>query len=48
MEFILTYVIIGFCTVFGWNAGQKVWDKYIEPEINIEQPAIQHDTTRSK
>jgi hypothetical protein len=37
MEFILTYVFIGFFTVFGWNTGQKVWDKYVEPPI-IEQP----------
>jgi len=31
MEFILTYIAIGFFTVFGWNTGQNVWDKYIEP-----------------
>ena len=29
--FILEYLAIGFITVFGWNSGQVVWDKYIEP-----------------
>jgi hypothetical protein len=31
---------IGFVTVFGWNSGQKVWDKYVEPdktEMYIQQ-----------
>jgi hypothetical protein len=36
--FILEYLAIGFITVFGWNSGQVVWDKYIEPP-SIEQPA---------
>jgi hypothetical protein len=45
MEFILTYVAIGFFTVFGWNAGQKVWDKYVEPPA-IEQPAEKNDKTK--
>jgi len=45
MEFILTYVAIGFFTVFGWNAGQKVWDKYVEPPA-IEQPAIKNETSK--
>jgi len=45
---MLTYVVIGFFTVFGWNAGQKVWDKYVEPEIKIEKATVQHDTRRSE
>lgn len=39
MGFIGTYLVIGFLTVFGWNTGQKVWDKYIEPEIKLIEPA---------
>jgi hypothetical protein len=35
--FVLTYIAIGFITVFGWNTGQKVWDKYVEPETQQEQ-----------
>lgn len=38
MGFILTYIGIGFVTVFGWNSGQIVWDKYIEPTA-VEQAA---------
>ena len=29
--FVLTYFAIGFISVFGWNSGQIVWDKYVEP-----------------
>jgi hypothetical protein len=48
MEFILTYIAIGFLTVFGWNSGQKVWDKYIEPEVQ-QIEAVKNDTaTKSK
>jgi len=45
MGFILTYVAIGFCTVFGWNSGQKVWDKYIEPEVQ-QVEAVKNDTAK--
>jgi hypothetical protein len=47
MEFILTYIAIGFLTVFGWNSGQKVWDKYIEPEIQ-QVEVVKNDTTKTK
>jgi hypothetical protein len=47
MEFILTYIAIGFLTVFGWNSGQKVWDKYIEPEVQ-QIESVKNDTTKSK
>jgi Icc-related predicted phosphoesterase len=32
-------ILFGFFSVFGWNTGQKVWDKYIEPELktSVEQ-----------
>ena len=43
MEFILTYIAIGFFTVFGWNSGQKVWDKYIEPEVQ-QIEVLKNDT----
>lgn len=39
--FILEYLAIGFITVFGWNSGQIVWDKYVEPPA-AEQPADGH------
>jgi len=37
--FFLYWAAAGFCTVFGWDAGQNVWDRYIEPHVQIEQPA---------
>ena len=45
MEFILTYIAMGFLTVFGWNSGQKVWDKYIEPEVQ-QIEAVKNDTAK--
>jgi hypothetical protein len=45
MEFILTYIAIGFLTVFGWNSGQRVWDKYIEPEVQ-QIEAVKNDTAK--
>jgi hypothetical protein len=46
MEFILTYIAIGFFTVFGWNSGQKVWDNYVEaPKVKIEQ--VKTDTNEA-
>jgi len=44
--FILEYLAIGFITVFGWNSGQVIWDKYVEPASpGIEQSA---DFTKGK
>jgi len=40
--FALYFVGAGFFTVFGWNAGQIVWDKWIDPPA-IEQPAVKND-----
>jgi len=37
LELTLGSVIVGFFTVFGWNSGNLVWDKYIEPPV-VEQP----------
>lgn len=34
--FAIYFAAAGFFTVFGWNAGQIVWDKYVEPP-SIEQ-----------
>lgn len=48
MGFIATYLAIGFLSVFGWNTGQKVWDKYIEPEIQQEKSADLMNDKRSK
>ena len=30
---IWSALVFGFISVFGWNTGQKVWDKYVEPTI---------------
>ena len=43
---MLVYVAIGFFTVFGWNSGQKVWDKYVEPTF-FEQK-IDNSTTKDE
>jgi len=40
--FVLEYLAIGFITVFGWNSGQVVWDKYIDVPA-IEKQEVQHD-----
>lgn len=38
LELTLGSVIVGFFTVFGWNSGNLVWDKYIEPApVTVEQ-----------
>ena len=31
LELTVGSVIVGFFAVFGWNSGNIVWDKYIEP-----------------
>jgi hypothetical protein len=31
LELTVGSVIVGFFTVFGWNSGNLVWDKYIDP-----------------
>jgi hypothetical protein len=42
LELTLGSVIVGFFTVFGWNSGNLVWDKYIETTpVAVEQPAEQ-------
>lgn len=43
---ILYWAAAGFFTVFGWNAGQKVWDHYIEPPDIIEKTDKQSNTTK--
>ena len=30
-------VLFGFCSVFGWNTGQIVWDAKIDPDKKIEK-----------
>ena len=35
MEFIITWFAAGFVTFFGWTAGEKVYDRYVEPETEI-------------
>jgi hypothetical protein len=31
LELTIGSVVVGFFTVFGWNSGNIVWDRYIEP-----------------
>jgi len=31
LELTVGAVVAGFFTVFGWNYGNIVWDRYIEP-----------------
>jgi len=38
-------LVFGFFSVFGWNTGQKVWDKYIEPRTETHTPKEQKDDT---
>jgi hypothetical protein len=47
LELTLGSVIVGFFTVFGWNSGNLVWDKYIEPPA-VEQPATEVKTKERK
>jgi hypothetical protein len=42
LELTLGAVVAGFFTVFGWNYGNIVWDKYVEPPA-VEQPAAQNE-----
>ena len=30
-------VLFGFCSVFGWNTGQIIWDTKIDPDNKIEK-----------
>jgi len=46
LELTLGAVVAGFFTVFGWNYGNIVWDKYIEPEHKIE--AVHDERTKEK
>jgi hypothetical protein len=39
---IWSALVFGFFSVFGWNTGQKVWDKYVEP-TKLEQTEKQHE-----
>jgi len=47
LELTLGSVIVGFFTVFGWNSGNIVWDKYIEPPA-VEQPVADTKTKERK
>jgi hypothetical protein len=33
-------VLFGFCSVFGWNTGQIIWDTKIDPDKKIEKSII--------
>jgi len=39
LELTVGAIVAGFFTVFGWNAGNIVWDKYVEAP-SVEQPAV--------
>ena len=36
-EIIGAAVLFGFCSVFGWNTGQIIWDTKIDPDKKIEK-----------
>ena len=43
LELTIGSVVVGFFTVFGWNYGNIVWDRYIEPapvvqSVDAEEP----------
>jgi len=42
LELTVGAIVAGFFTVFGWNAGNIVWDKYVEPPA-VEQPVVTKD-----
>jgi hypothetical protein len=33
-------VLFGFCSVFGWNTGQIIWDTKIDPDKRIEKSIL--------
>ena len=43
LELTVGSVIVGFFTVFGWNYGNTIYEKYVEP-IVAEQPADSEQT----
>lgn len=45
-EIIGAAVLFGFCSVFGWNTGQIIWDTKIDPDKKIEKSimAVQEET----
>jgi hypothetical protein len=44
---IWSALVFGFFSVFGWNTGQKVWDKYIEPKTETHTPKEHENDTRN-
>jgi hypothetical protein len=36
-------VLFGFCSVFGWNTGQIIWDTKIDPDKRIEKSITETD-----
>jgi hypothetical protein len=38
-------VLFGFCSVFGWNTGQVIWDTKIDPDKRIEKAISKEETT---
>ena len=48
-EIIGAAVLFGFCSVFGWNTGQIIWDTKIDPDKKIEKSimAVQEETPAS-
>jgi hypothetical protein len=43
LELTVGSVIVGFFTVFGWNYGNTIYEKYVEP-IVVEQPSDSDQT----
>lgn len=36
-EIIGGAILFGFCSVFGWNTGSIVWDRYVDTDKRIEK-----------
>ena len=45
LEIMGAAVLFGFCSVFGWNTGQIIWDTKIDPDKKIEKAIMDKEET---
>jgi len=48
LELTIGSVVVGFFTVFGWNYGNIVWDKYVEPAPIVQEADKSESTEPAK